>query len=395
MNQEKASFLDRFIERVDAIDSNSLQAYIVHLFRERGFFESVFNAVDEGILVIDKHLSIKYFNRAARTLLGLPEDCRKLKIIKLLPQLDWRKILGGDVDAWTRLARQEIETAYPQQRWLQVYIVPQNDNNERFATIILHDVTERRKQADEELESRTAGVVAMLAGSVAHEIGNPLNSLYLNLQLLEHDLKDDNTFDREEALETVTICRGEVQRLDNLIRQFLNAVRPAQMNFQQLDLRELLLDTLKFMRHELELRSLTVSCDFPDAWPMISGDAEQLKQAFYNIIKNAAQAMSSGGTLLISGEIDDLTLKLSFADSGKGANVQELSTMFEPFASFKKGGNGLGMMIIERVVRAHGAELLLDTAPDAGMTLTISFPREGARVRMLPENSSEIDNDNE
>ncbi|MBE6367696.1 MAG: PAS domain-containing protein [Lentisphaerae bacterium] len=388
MSQEKASFLDRFIERLDTIDSNSLQAYIVHLFRERGFFESVFNAIQEGILVIDRHLSIKYFNSAAKSLLGLPDDCRKLKIIKLLPQLDWRRILGGDVDAWTRLARQEIEIAYPTQRWLQVYIVPQEDEKERFATIILHDVTERRRQTDEELESRTAGVVAMLAGSVAHEIGNPLNSLYLNLQLLEHDLKDE-TFDRNEALETVVCCRGEVQRLDNLIRQFLNAVRPVQLEFQQVDLRQLLLDTLKFMQHELELRSLTVRCDFPESWPMISGDAEQLKQAFYNIIKNAAQAMSSGGELLIVGSVDDVNVKLGFADSGKGANVRELSTMFEPFASFKPGGNGLGMMIIERVVRGHGAELLLDTAPEAGMTLTISFPREGRRVRMLPESAEQ------
>lgn len=385
MTQEKASFLDRFIERLDAIDSNSLQAYIVHLFRERGFFESVFNAVHEGILVIDKYLSIKYFNHAGKMLLGLPDDYRKLKINKVLPQLEWRKILGGDVDAWTRLARQEIEIAYPEKRYLQVYIVPQNEDNERFATIILHDVTERRKQTDEELESRTAGVVAMLAGSVAHEIGNPLNSLYLNLQLLEHDLKDES-FDRNEALETVACCQGEVRRLDNLIRQFLNAVRPAQMNFQQLDLRELLLDTLKFMRHELELRSLTVKCDFPDTWQMISGDAEQLKQAFYNIIKNAAQATSSGGELVITGSVDDNCVRLGFSDSGRGVNVQELSRMFEPFASFKKGGNGLGMMIIERVIRAHGAELMLDTAPDKGMNLTISFPRGNRRVRMLPEN---------
>ena len=163
MSQEKASFLDRFIERLDTIDSNSLQAYIVHLFRERGFFESVFNAIHEGILVIDKHLSIKYFNSAARNLLGLPEDFRKLKIIKLLPQLDWRGILGGDIDSWTRLARQEIEIAYPVHRWLQVYIVPQEEGSERFATIILHDVTERRKQTDEELESRTAGVVGIIS----------------------------------------------------------------------------------------------------------------------------------------------------------------------------------------------------------------------------------------
>ncbi len=386
MVQEKASFLDRFIERLDAIDSNSLQAYIIHLFRERGFFESVFNAIQEGILVIDRHLSIQYFNHAARTILGLPDDCRKIRIVQLLPQLDWRKILGEDVEEWTRLARQEIEIAYPVHRWIQVYLVPQKDGKDKgFATVILHDVTERRQQTDAELESRTAGVVAMLAGSVAHEIGNPLNSLYLNLQLLEHSLAEDGELDRDEALETVSCCRGEVERLDNLIRQFLNAVRPGKMTFQPVDLRELLFETLKFMRHELEQRSLTVHCDFPDVWPLIAGDPEQLKQAFYNIIKNAAQSMSSGGELAIAGTVDDEFAGLSFADRGKGVDVHQLSTMFEPFASFKKGGNGLGMMIIERVVRAHGAVMMLDSAPEQGLTLTIRFPRENRRLRLLPE----------
>lgn len=267
-----------------------------------------------------------------------------------------------------------------------MYLVPATGSDQKgFATVILRDVTEHRQQTDAELESRTAGVVAMLAGSVAHEIGNPLNSLYLNLQLLEHALREDGEFDRAEALETVQSCRGEVERLDNLITQFLNAVRPAKMEFQPVDLRELLLESLKFMSREMEQRQLGVRCEFPDLWPRISGDASQLKQAFYNIIKNAAQAMSSGGELVISGEFDDESVILRFADSGKGVNARELSMMFEPFASFKKGGNGLGMMIIERVVREHGAVMALDSAPEEGLTLTIRFPREGRRMRLLAE----------
>jgi len=380
------SFLDRFIERLDAIDSNSLQAYIVHLFRERGFFESVFNAIQEGILVIDRHLKIQYFNHAASVILGLPEDCRKLRLSQLLPQLEWRKILGEDVDEWTRLARQEIEIAYPVHRWVQLYLVPAgSDGHKGFATVILRDVTENRRRTDAEMESRTAQVVAMLAGSVAHEIGNPLNSIYLNLQLLEHALTEDGEFDRDEALESVRGCRNEVERLDNLVGQFLNAVRPAKMEFQPVDLRELLLESLKFMRHEIEQRRLEIHCDFPEFWPRVSGDPAQLKQAFYNIIKNAVQAMSAGGELAISGTYDDESATITFADSGKGVDVRQMATMFEPFASFKKGGNGLGMMIIERVAREHGATLALDSAPEKGLTLTMRFPREGNRMRLLPE----------
>ncbi|MBQ4336082.1 MAG: PAS domain-containing protein, partial [Lentisphaeria bacterium] len=170
----KKNFLDRFIERVEDVDANSRQAYILRLARERGFFETVFNAVEEGILVLDSQLRIRYFNRAAKDLLALPDDMENVRISRLIPGMDWKRVMDQDADAWARLSRQEVEITYPRQTFLQLYLVP-HEQDADLATLILRDVTESRKRTLDDLEQQTAQAVSMLAAGVAHEIGNPLN----------------------------------------------------------------------------------------------------------------------------------------------------------------------------------------------------------------------------
>ena len=114
----RKNFLDRFSERVEDFDVNSRQAYILRLVRERGFFETVFNAVEEGILVVDRRLKIRYFNRAAKELLALPDDITRLRVSQLLQGVDWRRILRDDEEEWTRVARQEVEILYPVRRFI-------------------------------------------------------------------------------------------------------------------------------------------------------------------------------------------------------------------------------------------------------------------------------------
>jgi len=376
----KKNFLDRFIERVEDVDAGSRQAYILRLARERGFFETVFNAVEEGILVLDEELRIRYFNRAAKELLALPEDMENVRISQLIPSMDWKSILDRDAEAWTRLSRQEVEIAYPRQTFLQLYLVP-HDREANLATMILRDVTESRKRTLDQLEQQTAQAVSMLAAGVAHEIGNPLNSLYLNLQLLE---KPENLAPGEAA-EMIRDCKKEVERLDNILTSFLAAIRPGKPKFESVDVRQLVLETLSFMQRELESRRITADCQWPETpLPRISGDPQQLKQAFFNIIKNALQAMTAGGKLRIAARREDESLVLSFSDQGSGMTKEQLGEMFTPFKTSKATGNGLGMMIIQRVCREHGAEFGVDSEPDAGTTVTIRFPLGGRRIRVLP-----------
>ena len=380
--KNKKSFLDRFIERVDSMDANSLQAYILHLSREKGFFETIFNAVEEGILVIDRRLRIRYHNQAAKELLGLPEDIEKIRLSQFLHNIDWYRILKQDEDEWTRMSRQEIEIIYPKHRYLQFYLVPHSEDS-GFATVILRDVTELRQRTMQELETETSNYVSMLAGEVAHEIGNPLNSLYLNLQVLNRMFEPDELPDIEESREMLQACRNEVERLDNIINQFLHAIRPGETKMIDIDIKKVIIDTLTFMQREIETKGISVKCHWPEIMPKIYGDIAQLKQAFFNILRNAVQAMPQGGEIIVNSFYNDDYIVLEFLDTGEGISADELKRMFDPFKSFKKGGTGLGMMIIERVLRVHGAEMSVDTKEGEGTAIVIKFPRPGKRIRVL------------
>jgi len=384
----RKSFLERFSERLGDLDATNRQAYILRLARDRGFFETVFNAVEEGILVVDRRLRIRYSNRAAHDMLALPDDISHIRVSQLIQGVDWRRILREDEDEWVRLARQEVEILYPEPRFIQFYLVPLPEDAS-LAAVILRDVTETRKKTMSELESETVKAVSLLAAGVAHEIGNPLNSLYLNLQIVEKSLSGspEDALPPDETARMIAACKGEVERLDSIIHGFLTAIRPGKPQFVPADIRELTVDVLRFMQPEIEARKVTVKCDWSSALPQVSGDAAQLKQLFYNIIRNAVQAMSNGGELTIFGYADPEFLTVEFADTGCGVSASNLSSIFHAFKSTRSGGNGIGTMIIERICREHGAEFGLVSEPNRGTVFQVRFPLGGKRLRMLGDSS--------
>ncbi|MBR2910502.1 MAG: PAS domain-containing protein [Lentisphaeria bacterium] len=378
----KKNFLDRFSERFDDLDAGSRQAYILRLAKDKGFLETVFNSIEEGVLVVDQKLRIRYFNRAAKKLLGLPEDLSRIRVSQLLRGVNWRQIILEDEEAWSRLARQEVEILYPEKRFIQFYLVPLPEDT-KLAAVILRDVTEHRKKTLSELESETVKAVSQLAAGVAHEIGNPLNSLYLNLQILEQSISDPDVMEREEMEDMLRICKSEVERLDSIIHGFLTEIRPAVPVFEPVDLRNVVVDVLKFMRSEIEARQVEVKCSWAAVLPSVTGDSKQLKQAFYNIIRNAVQAMTNGGTLEIFGYADAENWVIEFSDSGSGVDSERLRSMFNAFETGRAGGNGIGTMVIERVCRTHGADFGIVSSPGRGLVFQVKFPLGKRRLRLL------------
>ncbi len=378
---EKSS-LDHVMNKLDSMDTKGIKTYVHRLFREKGFLETVFNTVKEGIIVIDKKLSIRYHNKSASELLGLPEDLENVRLSQFLREVDWNRLLAEDKEEWYRLSRQEIEILYPMRRVIQFYLVPYGEHKDT-ATVIINDVTESVDRSREVVESEKIHFISMLAAGVAHEIGNPLNSIYLHLQLMQRQLADPENVDIEGLNELLDIAKSEVERLDTIINQFLGAIRPTKPNMLAIDLKELLVDALTFMKAEIQNRSVDVKCVWPEQLPSISGDSSQLKQAFYNILKNAMQAMPEGGEINIECTYSDEFIELVFADTGVGISAEKLSDIFKPHHTSKETGSGLGLMVIERVVREHGGELSVNSEPGHGTAFVIKFPREGVRVRYL------------
>lgn len=391
MAGKKNTSLDRVLGRLDTLDTINLTYLVQRLARERSLFEDIFNTLQEGILVISADGEIEYANQAAHRLIGLREDeLNGATLWRLIPGLrpSMESAFDGAASALPVVAR-EIELNYPESRIVRLYMVPFQGEGRgaarRFA-VILTDITREKQSTEERIENERTSSILLLAAGVAHELGNPLNSLTIHLQLMERRLKKlKSTKDRDTAAlgESIQVCRDEVQRLDGIITNFLEAIRPSPPNLVETNLAEVLAEVLRFQQNELEDRGILVEAEISEMLPLVMADRNQVKQVFFNVVKNAAEAMQPGGTLRIKTRSDDDHVYLLFADTGSGIKQQDLVKLFQPYHTTKPGGHGLGLMIVQRILREHGGQVGIESKEGVGTVVTLQFPQKNRRVRML------------
>lgn len=393
MATKRHTSLDRVLGRLDALDSINLANLVQRLARERSMFEDIFNALQEGILVITPTGEIEYANDAAHHLIGLGKG-------ELAGEILWRLVPGlrpslevdlNDDDeapiAMPLMAR-EFELTYPEPRNVRLYLVPfhtaARGAQRRFA-VILSDITRDKATTQELIENERSSSIFLLAASVAHELGNPLNSITIHLQLIERRLRKLKASKDNEALaSSIAVCQQEVKRLDGIITHFLEAIRPKPPALVETQLLEILDEVLSFQHAELENRGIAVEAETEANLPPVMADHDQLKQIYFNLTKNAMEAMQPGGRLRILTRHDDDSVYLMFGDTGSGIRQEDLMRLFQPYHTTKQGGSGLGLMIVRRIMREHGGQVAIESKEGLGTVITLQFPRKDRRVRMLP-----------
>jgi signal transduction histidine kinase len=405
----KSGFLEKLIGRLGRIGPEEVQHYFLRLAQEKGFLETVFNAIQEGIIVTDSTGRITYLNEAACELFGLEnDDSIGKRLDERVRGLDWKALTHSEGPI-----SRDMEIFYPARRFINFYIVPLiierreatttadagdgsrvpsekrvagdsgNDSEQVGHAIILRDITESKRSAQQTLESERLNALTLLAAGVAHEIGNPLNSVHIHLQLMERKVRELQGPAKAELQQSIAVARAEISRLDSIVTQFLRAIRPSKPQVHPENINAVVEEAVQFFGPEIKDRDIVVEQELRSDLPLLQLDRDQMKQAFYNVIKNSLEAMKRRGILRIRTDMDATHVTVTFADTGGGISAENLSRVFEPYFTTKSSGTGLGLLIVRRIVREHGGELAIESSQDKSLTLTIRLPFANERVRML------------
>jgi two-component system sensor histidine kinase PilS (NtrC family) len=353
----------------------------------RALHERIVESIRSGVVTTDLQGRIYIFNAAAEEITGYKaEDVRGQGV----------SIFFGDIEERTRQSMNAVEAGETSPRFeadcltadglrlrlgFSIFPLFAESGETTGLVITFQDLTQVRALEDTSRRQDRLAAVGRVAASIAHEIRNPLAAMRGSIQVLRSEM--DGNSSQAELME---IILRESDRLNRIITDYLTYARPRSQAHVSVDVHELLQETFTLLRHSPELQpGHSLEEDYPAEAVTMNADASQLKQVFWNIARNALQAMPDGGTL--RAELKHSAgnrLRITFTDTGAGMSPEQVEHLFEPFSS-RTGGTGLGLSIVYQIIRDHGGTINVRSREGQGTTIAIELPAE----RQNPEPRSQ------
>jgi len=380
-------FLDRVLPRLDRVDRERIEGILKALGQERDFLDKVLNLLLEGVIVIDRDGRICFANRAAEMILTQGRTNLIGKELREAAQDSYlRGLIEEAVHNRVGILGKEIALKPPAHDCLTMSMVPLEDDEGAFtgAVFTFRNTTAEMLKQLRYAQLKQLQTFSTMAASIAHEVGNPLNSLDIHLQLIERKINLLRHKKKGALLELVAVAKEEIKRLEHIIAQFLKSAKPDLPEMREGDLIAILDRTLSFMEPEIRSHGIRLERTYAPFVPPLVLNADQIRQVFINLIRNAIQATPTGGLITVDVKYARGQVMVSVTDSGCGIPEEQMEKIFDPYFTTRDGGAGLGLMIVQRIVSEHGGDVLVASNPGRGTTMTVRLPVPLKYGKMLP-----------
>jgi two-component system sensor histidine kinase PilS (NtrC family) len=358
-------------------------------FRDlEAFKDVIFQSVSTGLIALDDEHRVTAFNRAAEGITGVAarEAIGRPGTRVFGPAVPLgtiETVLAGNTRG---SARHETTLTRPDGSTVPVrmtFSVLRSGDGARLGLIAACDDLSRIREMEARMrQADRLASLGRMAANIAHEIRNPLASLSGAIEALTTtgdtgprggDVREDERGDDERERLSQIVLR-ESDRLNEIIRGFLEYARPAPLALDAVNLADVLDEVLLLLEHGALPPGVKLARDFPPdlVWRI---DPHQFRQALWNLCRNAIETMPDGGELLVGASPHADRVEVWVSDTGRGIPAADLPHIFEPFFSTKPGGSGLGLALVHRIVSEHGGQVDVRSAPGLGTTFTITLPR--------------------
>ena len=351
--------------------------------RDGDWLRSLIETSQDAVISIDHQAQIVLFNPSAERIFGYRADevaGRKINLLMAEPYTwehddyisDYQRTGNARAIGQTRLfmAKRKNGEQFPIEVSLTEVAA---DENVPYAAFI-RDVSEKSRLQAQLLESERLAAIGSTAAKIGHEIANPLNGMYLTVQLLEQRLAKELAGSDGQIAANIKKLRDEIGRLNQLLQQFRALARRDKFEFRTLRVADLIDDVVIVQQPLCASLGIEIEQCLETDLPPINADRDKLKQAILNLLNNSIEAMPGGGKIKIAGSATSDMVTIEIADTGKG--IPPDIDIFQPFATTKNQGTGLGLVIVRQILGAHQGTISYSSEPGKGTVFVITLPRK-------------------
>ncbi len=333
--------------------------------REREKLSTILNAIGGGIILIDKQGKILWANEMIK------------EIFKTEVAGKYCEELWTDCDISSTYAKDNIETtiiSLKNNKSLQMITAPVKDEQGQVYRYIrlIQDITEMKKMEEQIINSEKLASIGRLAAGIAHEIGNPLTSIFSYIQILR-ELEDDKF--KKESIETIYF---HIKRISEILKQLSGFSKMPAIELKACQVNEVIENSTRLIQYDKQAQNIVIIKELADSLPDITVDLNQLSQVFINLILNAVDAMLDGGRLTVRSYAEDNNIVIEFEDTGVGIPREKLHMIFDPFYTTKEKGTGLGLAVSYNILKKMNGTLTVDSEPGKGTVFKITLPINGS-----------------